>query len=51
MKTKLTQELPDLVEHYCEICGDMTQQEITAFGDYEYYTCLKCGYQVSYRVR
>ena len=42
---------PDLVEHYCEICGDMCRHEIAIVGDYEYYTCKVCGYQVSYRVR
>ena len=44
-------EVVDVVEFYCESCGCTQPHEIQECGDFEYYRCKVCGYQVSYRVR
>lgn len=44
-------DIPDTVEFFCENCGATCAHEIQECGDFEYYRCTICGYQVSYRVR
>lgn len=44
-------DIPDTVEFFCEKCGCTCAHEISDVGDYEYYRCTLCGYQVSYKVR
>lgn len=48
-------KLPPSYNHplYCQKCGHCTDHALTTTtgGQWEHYTCLKCGSQESYRVK